>query len=115
MYAALRCLPVELRERIGALRANHTDGAGRSAVHPVVRRDGIEESLFVNKAFTREILGEEDNSLLESVLEFIDNMPIEHAESFLNIAWEKDQMVVWDNRFVAHRANADYTTRREMH
>jgi len=115
MVAAMRYLPVELREKASQLQAKHTDGAGRWAVHPVVRRDGGEESLFVNKAFTREILGEQDNALLEELLEFIDRMPTKHTDTFLNIAWEKDQMVVWDNRYVAHRANADYTTRREMH
>jgi len=117
MRAAWKRVPVHWKEELEGKLANHSDGAGRSSLHPVVRRDnkfGGEKSLFVNKAFTTSILGDEKN-LLESVLEFIENMPVANPDAILSVSWAPGQMVMWDNRYTQHSANADYKVRREMH
>lgn len=128
MRAAFDLLPLAVQERIRTLVANHTDGTGsQGSIHPVVRSDNSDDrlSLFVNRAFTRNILRggipeDEDEEvdfqdLLEELFMHIDDLPSEHPQAFLNVEWHPGQLVMWDNRFTQHAAQADYAVRREMH
>lgn len=117
MRAAFDKLPQNIKDRIDVLMANHTDGAGLGSFHPVVRHDNMYDRkvLYVNRAFTRNIIGEEDNELLDYLFQYIDDLRENVPESFLNVTWSEGQMVMWDNRFTQHAAQADYNTRREMH
>lgn len=88
-------------ERLINLYANHSDDFNTSSTHPVVR-DGY---LFVNRAFTRNIIGIDDgNVFLEQIFQFIDN----HKESETLIKWEIDDILVWNNNFLFHTAVYDY-------
>jgi len=117
MRAALDLLPEGVQRRIEGRFANHTDGVDQFWLHPVVRsdrRDGV-RNLFVNKAFTRSIVGEADNEVLEFLISFIENMPETHPEAYLDLDWHDGQVLIWDNRYTQHAAHGNYHTRREMH
>jgi len=123
MRHAYETLSEETKARIENLSANHTDGADMWHVHPVVRHDNKfgAKSLFVNKAFTRTIAYPSTDSsdttqeLLNSLLKHIDELPARSPQAFLDISWSPGQMVVWDNRYTQHAAQANYAERREMH
>lgn len=87
-------------ERLVNLMANHSDDFNTSSMHPVVK-DG---KLFVNQAFTRNIIGDEDNKLLDEILSFIDN----HSKSEVVIDWTIDDIIIWNNDFLFHSANYNY-------
>jgi alpha-ketoglutarate-dependent taurine dioxygenase len=89
------------KESLLGLMANHSDNFNTSSIHPVVNRG----MLYVNRAFTRNIIGKDDNGkLLNELLDFIDN----HKESETVVEWTEDDIVMWDNRFVYHSAIYDY-------
>lgn len=96
------------KEELLGLYANHSDNFNTSSIHPVINR-GI---LYVNRAFTRNIIGQEDNKLLEELFDFIDN----HTASETIVEWTIDDILMWDNRFVYHSAVYDYPkeARREI-
>lgn len=124
MRAAYGYLSDNIKSKIYDLKANHTDGAGRESSHPVVRKDhrNDELSLFVNRAFTRNIIAndgslptKDHHNLLEYLFDYIDNLKDNHPDTFLDINWRHGQMVIWDNRFTQHAAQLNYKTLREMH
>lgn len=96
------------KEELIGLYANHSDNFNTSSIHPVIKR-GI---LYVNRAFTRNIIGLEDNKLLDELFDFIDN----HTASETIVEWTIDDILMWDNRFVYHSAIYDYPieARREI-
>ncbi|WP_337188511.1 TauD/TfdA family dioxygenase [Phenylobacterium sp.] len=129
MYAAYEALPDATKTRIAGLRARHasahvfgeggayaaTDHAVLSghadtpeAVHPVViiHPGSGRKALFVNPAFTREILGlapDESSALLGELYA--------HAiqpRFVARYAWRPGTMAVWDNRCTWHFAMNDY-------
>jgi alpha-ketoglutarate-dependent taurine dioxygenase len=80
----------------------------RETVHPMVcthERTG-RKFLYVNKTYVQRIDGmTEDES--RPLLNFL----YEHASRFdftCRVHWEKDQVLVWDNRCTMHRAIPDY-------
>lgn len=82
--------------------------------HPVVRRhpDTGELSLFVNPFFTKHLAGmteEESRPILEHLFEIMTR-----AELQCRVRWERDTLVVWDNRCVAHQAIRDNTRERRV-
>ncbi len=85
-------------------------------VHPVIRAHGDtgRRCLYVNSAFTQRF---QEMTVAESrpLLEFL----YEHAvrpEFTCRVAWEKDMLVMWDNRCTQHYALNDYPgQRRAMH
>jgi alpha-ketoglutarate-dependent taurine dioxygenase len=93
-------------ERLIGIMANHSDNFNTSNIHSVVRGD----RLFVNKVFTRSIIGYENNILLNEILTFIDN----HKESEIIIEWEIDDILIWDNNFVFHYDYPEEELRREI-
>lgn len=87
-------------ESLDGLYANHTDNFNYWAIHPVVRTDVPgSPALFVNSAFTRSIVGRDDD-LLERLLKFIDD----HGASEFEIEWKIGDMLIWDNTYIQHSA-----------
>jgi alpha-ketoglutarate-dependent taurine dioxygenase len=83
------------------LYANHTDKHNFWAIHPVIRTDVPgSPALFVNRAFTRSIVGHENDDLLDRLLDFIDN----HKDSEFEQEWGVGQMLIWDNTYLQHSA-----------
>ncbi|ODS22734.1 hypothetical protein AB835_12600 [Candidatus Endobugula sertula] len=67
-------------------------------IHPVTRR----KSIYATKGFTigvRNMSHEESNKLLNTVFEFMEQ------ERFISsFQWEIGDIIIWDNRFLAHKA-----------
>lgn len=83
-------------------------------VHPVVRKHPVtgEEALYVNRQFTRRIVGlkrEESDTLLKFLYDHIDRS----ADLQARVKWEPDTVVIWDNRITAHSAIVDYGESKE--
>ncbi|THG98452.1 hypothetical protein EW026_g3730 [Hermanssonia centrifuga] len=78
-------------------------------VHPVVRKHPVtgEESLYVNRQFTRRIVGfkrEESDAILNFLYDHIDRS----IDSQVRTKWEPYTVVLWDNRVTAHSAILDF-------
>ncbi|OBZ80075.1 Alpha-ketoglutarate-dependent sulfonate dioxygenase [Grifola frondosa] len=83
-------------------------------IHPVVRRHPVtgEEALFVNRQFTRRIVGlkrEESETILNFLYDHIDKS----LENQARIKWEPNSIVIWDNRVTAHSAILDFQAGKE--
>ncbi|TFK57625.1 TauD-domain-containing protein [Heliocybe sulcata] len=83
-------------------------------VHPVIRRHPVtgEEALYVNRQFTRRIVGlkkEESETILKLLFDHIDRSGANQAR----IKWEPGTIVMWDNRVTAHSAILDYGESKE--
>ncbi|KIK70430.1 hypothetical protein GYMLUDRAFT_273011 [Collybiopsis luxurians FD-317 M1] len=83
-------------------------------VHPVVRKHPVtgEEALYVNRQFTRRILGlkkEESETLLKFLFDHIDK----GADLQARLHWTPNTVVLWDNRITAHSAIVDYGESKE--
>lgn len=135
MYAAYEALPPSTRARVSRLRARHASahvfgeggGYARSdrpelsghaetpeAVHPVVitHPGSGRQALYVNPAFTVEIVGvppEESRALLLELYE--------HAVQprfVRRFQWRPGSMAIWDNRCTWHNAMNDYQGHRRL-
>ncbi|KAF9452584.1 TauD-domain-containing protein [Macrolepiota fuliginosa MF-IS2] len=78
-------------------------------IHPVVRRHPVtgEEALYVNKQFTRRIVGlkrEESETILKFLFDHIDKS----ADNQARVKWRPHTVVLWDNRITAHTAIVDF-------
>ncbi|KAG6817629.1 hypothetical protein H0H87_006257 [Tephrocybe sp. NHM501043] len=78
-------------------------------IHPVVRRHPVtgEEALYVNRQFTRRIVGlkrEESENILKFLYDHIDKS----ADNQARVKWQPGTVVIWDNRITAHSAIIDY-------
>ncbi|KAI9068009.1 TauD-domain-containing protein [Trametes sanguinea] len=78
-------------------------------VHPVVRKHPVtgEEALYVNRQFTRRIVGlklEESDAILNFLYDHIDKS----ADNQARVKWEPNTVVLWDNRITAHSAILDF-------
>ncbi|KAI0067960.1 TauD-domain-containing protein [Artomyces pyxidatus] len=78
-------------------------------VHPLVRRHPVtgEEALYVNRQFTRRIVGlkrEESNNILNFLYDHIDKS----GDNQARVKWSPNTVVLWDNRITAHSAIVDY-------
>ncbi|EIM92933.1 alpha-ketoglutarate-dependent sulfonate dioxygenase [Stereum hirsutum FP-91666 SS1] len=83
-------------------------------VHPVVRRHPVtgEEALYVNRQFTRRIVGlkrEESENILRFLYDHIDKA----ADCQARVKWSSNAVVLWDNRVTAHSAIVDYGETKE--
>ncbi|KAH8120612.1 TauD-domain-containing protein [Phellopilus nigrolimitatus] len=78
-------------------------------VHPVVRRHPVtgEEALYVNKQFTRRIVGLKREES-ENILNFLYNHIASSVDLQARVHWSPHTVVLWDNRVTAHSAIADY-------
>ncbi|KAG6919601.1 hypothetical protein DXG01_004265 [Tephrocybe rancida] len=78
-------------------------------IHPVVRRHPVtgEEALYVNRQFTRRIVGlkrEESENILRFLYDHIDKS----GDNQARVKWQPGTIVLWDNRVTAHSAIIDY-------
>jgi len=81
-------------------------------IHPVVRKHPVtgEEALYVNKQFTRRIVGlkrEESENILKFLFDHIDKS----ADNQARVKWRPNTVVLWDNRITAHSAIVDFKDR----
>ncbi|KAJ7356906.1 TauD-domain-containing protein [Mycena albidolilacea] len=78
-------------------------------VHPVVRKHPVtgEEALYVNRQFTRRIVGlkkEESENILRFLYDHIDKS----GDNQARLKWRPGTIALWDNRITAHSAIVDY-------
>ena len=124
MRHALATLPAALRRRIEGRRARHsytrnwrrneTVAGGRPALdsgqraalrevsHPILRRVGGGEALFVNPGFTYAVEGMEEaegEALLAALFEHSTREDFRYTHR-----WRRGDLLCWDNRTVMHRA-----------
>jgi len=83
-------------------------------VHPVIRKHPVtgEEALYINKQFTKHILGlkrEESDNLLNFLYDHV----AKNVDSQVRVRWSPNTVVLWDNRVTAHSAIVDYKTSKE--
>ncbi|KAK7041929.1 hypothetical protein VNI00_008911 [Paramarasmius palmivorus] len=83
-------------------------------VHPLVRRHPVtgEEALYVNRQFTRRIVGlkrEESENILKFLYDHIDK----GVDLQARVKWTPNTVVLWDNRTTAHSAIVDYGESKE--
>jgi sulfonate dioxygenase len=84
--------------------------------HPVVRTHPVtkEKALYVNKQFTRRIVGfksEESDNLLN----FLYDHSAFGADFQVRIKWAERTVVVWDNRVTLHSALVDWSSGQRRH
>lgn len=133
--AAYECLPDELRDKADGLIAIHSaqrgyapggmydsndQAAGRSMniisndsafetrKHPLVRthRETGEKALYSSAAYIMGFEGMEKNESDQLVLEFYTHQT---KDDFIySHKWEKDMLVMWDNRSLLHAATGSY-------
>jgi sulfonate dioxygenase len=99
-------------------------------VHPIVRRHPVtgEEALYVNRQFTRRIVGlkkeESGTSMLyyvfacadglsENLLRFLYDHIDKSGDVQARVKWSPGTVVLWDNRITAHSATVNYTESNE--
>ena len=78
-------------------------------IHPAVRchpRTG-RRALYVNKAYFKRFVGwSEEESL--ALLEYLQSLA-QRLHYHCRVKWQRDTLLVWDNRFVLHRGVHDFT------
>ncbi|KIJ68710.1 hypothetical protein HYDPIDRAFT_82029 [Hydnomerulius pinastri MD-312] len=84
-------------------------------VHPLVRRHPVtgEEALYVNKQFTRRIVGLKREESAETILKFLYDHIDKSGDLQARVKWEPGTIVLWDNRVTAHSAIVDYGSSKE--
>ncbi|KAE8354740.1 hypothetical protein BDV28DRAFT_146850 [Aspergillus coremiiformis] len=122
--AAYERLSPAFRERLHGLSAVHSaaeqaqaslsrGGACRrdpiQTAHPIVRTHPAtgEKALYVNRQFTRYIEGLKTEES-EALLQFLYTHIAMSQDIQCRVKWEKDTVVVWDNRVTAHSAIYDF-------
>ena len=119
MYRAYETLPDDIRSRIDGRKALHaftydsarTDqNAARKTnrddvahfVHPVVRTHPVtgRKALYVNRLMTQEIVGMAPDESRD-ILDFL-YRHMERPEFVYEHTWRKGDLVLWDNRCLAH-------------
>ncbi|KAJ6501622.1 TauD-domain-containing protein [Mycena vitilis] len=83
-------------------------------IHPVIRKHPVteEEALYVNRQFTRRIVGlkrEESENILKFLYDHIDKS----GDNQARLKWQPGTVAVWDNRITAHSAIVDYASSKE--
>ena len=82
-------------------------------VHPVVRRHPVtgEEALYVNKQFTRRIVGLKKEES-DAILNFIYAHMAGSVDLQARLHWTPNTVAIWDNRITAHVSSKlmSYTT-----
>jgi taurine dioxygenase len=124
MYAAYEGLSGTMQNLLGQLEARHAGAlfnalaqgdeekksdleANDQSVHPVIRTHPVtgRKALFVNMAFTRDIVGmkpKESALLLEFLYDHLGR-----AEYTCRFHWREGSIAMWDNRCTQHRVLAD--------
>lgn len=108
-----KALGIELRS--GIRGSPHNFGDALEAVHPVIRVNPVTgwKSVFVNRSFTRRILGvtkDESDKILEYLYALVD----QNHNLQVRFKWEKNSLAIWDNRSNFHAATWDYESERRV-
>ena len=125
MYMAYDALSAPMRQLVMGLTAVHEsehiyrgryadrgmDDRGKvypSAVHPVVRThpETGRRAIYVNRTFTTRIVelkAEESDAILKLLFDHC-----EHVDFQIRFRWQQNDVALWDNRCVMHRAIWDY-------
>ena len=118
-HLAYETLDEKLRSRLADLEAFHTGkGFGteiEDSVHPVVRVHEAtgRKALFVNTNYTRHIVGLPDDESERLLFRLFGHAT--RLEFTYRHRWQRDDLVLWDNRSVMHYAIGDYDEPRVMH
>lgn len=111
-HIAFERLSDTFKDLLRRLRAIHAFDYGakgvRSTVHPVVRKHPVtgRETLFVSETFVRQFEGmtvEESQPILRYLFDFSVRLDFCYRHR-----WLQDDVVMWDNRSVMHRAIHDF-------
>jgi alpha-ketoglutarate-dependent taurine dioxygenase len=82
------------------------------SIHPAVRRHPRtgRKSLYVTSAYFKRFVGwsEEESRALLTYLQSL----FQRLQYHCRIRWQRDTLIVWDNRFVQHRGIHDYHAER---
>ena len=126
MHAAYEGLASETKKRLSDLRAIHVYQSThsqrklmdlskdnprvvpKSAVHPLVRvhPETGKKSLYINPIRIQSIIGMSEHEgivLLNDLLEHATQKKFQYRHQ-----WQLNDMVLWDNRCLLHKANGDY-------
>ncbi|KAF1812704.1 TauD-domain-containing protein [Eremomyces bilateralis CBS 781.70] len=89
---------------------------GVTSEHPIVRTHPAtgEKALFVNKGFTRRIVGFKDEES-EALLNFLYDHIGRGIDYQARVKWAPGTVVIWDNRVTSHSAIVDWTTGERRH
>ncbi|KDN52046.1 TauD-domain-containing protein [Tilletiaria anomala UBC 951] len=101
-----------LEQAEGAAAAGvHLRRPGIKTVHPLVRTNPVTgwKSIFVNPAFTREIVGV-PKSESDAVLRMLYEMMIVNSDLTLRVKWQEGTLVLWANDSTVHSATYDHWT-----
>ncbi|KAM0321564.1 hypothetical protein ACHAQA_010054 [Verticillium albo-atrum] len=88
-------------------------GAGLTAVHPIVRTNPVTgwKSVYVNKGFTKRINGvTRDES--DVLLAYLFNLLTQNHDAQVRFKWRQNDLAIWDNRSTWHCATYDYAEAR---
>ena len=131
MHAAYEGLASETKKRLSDLRAIHVYQSThsqrklmdlskdnprvvpKSAVHPLVRvhPETGKKSLYINPIRIQSIIGMSEHEgivLLNDLLEHATQKKFQYRHQ-----WQLNDMVLWDNRCLLHKANGDYDRAQE--
>ena len=131
MHAAYEGLASETKKRLSDLRAIHVYQSThsqrklmdlskdnprvvpKSAVHPLVRvhPETGKKSLYINPIRIQSIIGMSEHEgivLLNDLLEHATQEKFQYRHQ-----WQLNDMVLWDNRCLLHKANGDYDRAQE--
>jgi len=131
MHAAYESLASETKKRLSDLRAIHVYQSThsqrklmdlskdnprvvpKSAVHPLVRvhPETGKKSLYINPIRIQSIIGMSEHEgivLLNDLLEHATQKKFQYRHQ-----WQLNDMVLWDNRCLLHKANGDYDRAQE--
>lgn len=125
VHAAYDDLPEAIRRRIAGLRVLHVFKSSRSprkkvelteeerkripeTVQPlvIVNPQNGRKALYLNTAHMERIIGMDDDEAFALIAELMDHATQPKYE--YRHVWRNGDMVMWDNRAVMHKANADY-------
>ncbi|KAI0791767.1 alpha-ketoglutarate catabolism dioxygenase [Abortiporus biennis] len=92
------------RQRGGPVRREPVE-----SVHPIVRVHPVtgEKALYVNKGFTRRIVGLKDEES-DLILHFLFDHIAKGVDFQIRATYEPGTVVVWDNRVTIHSASGDF-------
>jgi len=78
-------------------------------IHPLVRKHPVtgEEALYVNKQFTRRIVGLKKEES-DAILNFLYDHIAKSGDLQARLHWSPNTIAIWDNRITAHSAIIDY-------
>jgi len=134
MYAAHDDLSPALKERIASLKVVHKYDSSRKgtrvatlradesaelpdAIHPIARThpETGRKALYLNPNRMERIVGmepEESDALLDELTRHATQAKYQYRHK-----WRQGDILIWDNRCIMHKANADYPegSRRFMH